>query len=290
VKLGLVFGSALFLIAGITLAGNSQEVTGLSDLEITNIAANATANATRTAMDKANAVVSTAANATTNATQAGIEQAKSVMANVINSMSNATSNATRTAMNEANKLISAVAPYTTENTTGKNSSTAQISDNFLNYTNNDMNFSIQYPSNMNFSESKGSKIGKFVTLPEVYFSRPVSPEIVDWLSFDVLVETPQPYLDTDTMTIKNTNTTLDERVQQELNTLQADKNIIRQNEVSVGGNNGTKIEYTSNYYYGFTILTVTNGTVYILSYHDDPLKVPQTLPLANKMVDSFQIK
>jgi hypothetical protein len=46
VKLGLVFGSVVFLIAGITIAGNSQEVTGLSDLELTNIGANATANAT----------------------------------------------------------------------------------------------------------------------------------------------------------------------------------------------------------------------------------------------------
>ena len=91
-KLGLVFGSVVFLIAGITLAGNSQEVKGLSDLELTNIAANATANATAAAMDKAKDVISTTANATAKATQTGIEQAKSDMKTL--TAANATANAT----------------------------------------------------------------------------------------------------------------------------------------------------------------------------------------------------
>lgn len=51
-ELGLVFGSVVFLIAGIALAGNSLEVKAQSDLEIPSIAANATANAVEQGLKK----------------------------------------------------------------------------------------------------------------------------------------------------------------------------------------------------------------------------------------------
>ena len=63
-KLGLIFGSVVFLIAGISLLGNSSEVNAQSDLErakdILSALTNATANAT------ANATVNATANATAN--------------------------------------------------------------------------------------------------------------------------------------------------------------------------------------------------------------------------------
>jgi hypothetical protein len=136
VKLGLLFGSVLFFVAGITVAGNSQEVTGLSELELTNIAANATANATGAAMEEANKLLEAAKNATANATQAGIEQAKSVMANVANNVSNGTSNTTGKALNEANKLISEAAPNTTGNATAKTQT----------YENRDIGIRFSYPT------------------------------------------------------------------------------------------------------------------------------------------------
>jgi len=43
-------------------------------------------------------------------------------------------------------------------------------------------------------------------------------------------------------------------------------------------------------FYLFEICTIANGEIYILTYQDYPLKVPETLPLANKMVESFQLK
>ena len=60
-KLGLVFGSVIFLIAGITLADSSLEVSGQSDMErqkILEAASNAAANATADAMIKAENVLS----------------------------------------------------------------------------------------------------------------------------------------------------------------------------------------------------------------------------------------
>jgi hypothetical protein len=43
-------------------------------------------------------------------------------------------------------------------------------------------------------------------------------------------------------------------------------------------------------FYLFEICTIAKGKIYILTYQDDPLKVPETLPLANKMVESFEFK
>jgi hypothetical protein len=39
----------------------------------------------------------------------------------------------------------------------------------------------------------------------------------------------------------------------------------------------------------FEIYTKANGKFYLLKYIEDPLKVPESLPLANKMVESFQV-
>ena len=65
--------------------------------------------------------------------------------------------------------------------------------------------------------------------------------------------------------------------------------VIRQSKVTVGGNDGLKLEY---YQIGYNsdIFTIANGKLYALKYMEVPLKVPETLPLANKMVQSFQIK
>jgi hypothetical protein len=54
----------------------------------------------------------------------------------------------------------------------------------------------------------------------------------------------ETYLDTDTMTLKNT--TLEQHFQQEVNAIQSDydKKLIRQNKVTVAGETGWKVEYT----------------------------------------------
>ena len=80
---------------------------------------------------------------------------------------------------------------------------------------------------------------------------------------------------------------------------------IRQNEFNFAGNSGWKIEYSLHITglgldlpksikaylgssYNFVVYTVANGKVYTLKYTEKPLSVPETLPLANKMVESFQ--
>jgi hypothetical protein len=160
-------------------------------------------------------------------------------------------------------------------------------DNFLSYSNNQMKFNIQYPSNW--------KVNDFdVFIGQVNF-RPDREDIEyrDDISrfeigFEISTVKIDTYLDTDTMTLKNTS--LEQHFQRELNSIQSDyeKKLIKQNKVTVGGNTGWKVEYTETYYYSFDIFTIANGNFYRLSYTDEQSKVPETLPSANKMVESFQ--
>lgn len=172
---------------------------------------------------------------------------------------------------------------------------------FKTYTNNDMKFSIQHPSNWKVEDDDDNATQVYFTIREnekedveinEYFSLPAS---VFNSFFRVSVEEPKSDLDTDTMTVQNTS--LKERVQQELDTISSNPSedtLIRQNEVTVGENTGWKIEYrhTDEHKdrYVFVIFTLADGNFYVLRYVEEPLKVPESLPLANKMVDSFQIK
>jgi len=163
-----------------------------------------------------------------------------------------------------------------------NSSHAQSLDNFLDYTNDVMNFTIQHPSNWQVKENTESS-------PErVWFelsgrSLPI---------FAVDTEKVEPHFDSDTTTLKNTS--LQQLAQQELDEMSSEFrnfDLIRQNKVTVGGNDGWKMEFAGeDSFYLFEICTIANGEIYILTYQDYPSKVPETLPLANKMVDSFKIK
>ena len=167
-----------------------------------------------------------------------------------------------------------------------NSSHAQSLDNFLNYTNNDMRFTIQHPSKWKVDDDvKGFP-------DEVWFQSPDS----QIRKFAISVEKFEPNLDTDTMTLKNTS--LQQRAQEQLDEYRSAAThfnlpftLIRQNEVTVGGNPGWKMEYIiSEKEYNMEIFTIANGKFYRLSYAENPLKVPETLPLANKMVESFQFQ
>jgi hypothetical protein len=178
-----------------------------------------------------------------------------------------------------------------------NSSHAQSLDNFKNYTNNELNFTIQHPSNWKPEESNDED------WDSVYFQIRKNPEDKTELSdifpsitssyFLVEVQKLKPHLDTDTLTLQNMS--IEEHAQRLIDFMpENSQTLIRQNHVTVGGyHEGIKVEYTdkssSLERYGFQIFTHANGNSYTLQYEDKPLKVPETLPLVNKMVDSFQL-
>jgi hypothetical protein len=158
---------------------------------------------------------------------------------------------------------------------------AQPTDNFSIYTNADMKFTIQHPIDWQVeegAESPQDSVG-FNT------DEPTGPRFV------VTLRNVEPYLDTDTMSLQNTS--LQQEVQQTINVLSSlpgtNFKLIRQNEVTVSGLSGLKIEYTAGVIYSLQISTIANGKLYTLTYSDRQLNVPESLPLVNKMVETFQI-
>ena len=172
-----------------------------------------------------------------------------------------------------------------------NSSYAQSLDNFKNYTNNDLNFTIQHPSKW---EADGTDDGVYFTIREnpedaIEFNGHKFPT---YSYFLVDVDKVESQLDYNTMKLQNKS--LEQYAQGRIEVMPLNsETLLRQNHVTVGGNNGIKIEYTSNEdnkdQYGFQIFTIANGKLYSLEYEDKPLKVPESLPLVNKMVESFHV-
>jgi hypothetical protein len=73
---------------------------------------------------------------------------------------------------------------------------------------------------------------------------------------------------------------------------------IREKAVTVAGYPGWRLEYTTTPDFlggsisNYQVVTdfVSNSRVYFIEFLSDPLKVPDALPLYDKMVDSFQLK
>lgn len=153
------------------------------------------------------------------------------------------------------------------------------SDNFLNYTNNDLKFSIQHPSNWLVVEDEKSSDER------VWFK--VSDRIMP--IFVVQIHKVAPHNDTDMMSLKNLLQQYVQQRQDLLSSLDIDYNPVRQNNVTVGGNFGLKVEFTVGNFFTSDIFTIANGKFFEISYHDDPQSLPHNVELADRMVDSFQV-
>lgn len=65
-----------------------------------------------------------------------------------------------------------------------------------------------------------------------------------------------------------------------------DYKILRQNPVKVGGNIGIKVEFILGPQYNYDVFFNGNEKTYRFGYADSPGNVPQTVQLANKVVES----
>ena len=181
-----------------------------------------------------------------------------------------------------------------------NSSYAQSSDKFLTYADDDQRFidddqkfTIQYPENWVLRDEGYPNNGGQPNTEVLFDISGTSKEdeifILGprWLM--VNVEQVGSYLDTDTMTSKNH--TLPGYCQALVYVINSDPSdtLIRQNQVTVGGNPGCRVEWKDGDFYNFEVYTILDGKLFKLIYTDYQLTVPETLPLANKMVESFQI-
>ena len=230
------------------------------------------------------------------------------------------SNATEFAMNEAMNLIDAASNASLAANLAANplsfdkceqqTSVTPISNtssgNNKIYSNNTYKFSIQYPSNWQVQDNKDclpflSSVVEFSPVnqfPSGEMSAEKMNDIFDAktsfrMDIDKLAD---PYLDTDTMTLKNY--TARDYAQSRLDSLSElplERNFkeIRQNELSVAAHPGWKIEYfvddfLNKYTYNFEVFTVIDGKLYTLHYSAKPTNVPNTFRLANMMVGSLQ--
>ncbi len=108
--------------------------------------------------------------------------------------------------------------------------------------------------------------------------------------FIISVDNVTQYLDTDTLTLKNT--TIQQSAQQMLDALSSIEiyyKLIRQNDIKIAGNEGLKTEYLIGNFYGYDVYTIINGKLYTFTYKDEPGNVPETVQLANKVVESFKV-
>lgn len=176
----------------------------------------------------------------------------------------------------------------------------QETDNFKTYTSKGLKFTIQHPSNwkvdgedndyVDFTIRENKKDSEKV---KERYNLDLPGSVLDSF-FEISIEQPKSHLNTDTMTLQNTS--LQEFVKKRLDQINyrpSENTIIRQNQTTVSGNTGWMIEYRSTGEdadrYIFEVYTVANGKVYGLKYVEDPLKVPETFPLAKKMLESFQV-
>ena len=177
-----------------------------------------------------------------------------------------------------------------------NSSYAQPSDIFKNYTNKDLNYTIKYPSDWKVNANRSSE-----GIIQFRIANGESPVLV------VAVENATRFLNTDTMTIDYS--TPQQYATEELDSLSIRPLLhfkpIRSNEFNIAGNSGWKMEYSidttglhnivpknlqkfTGPSYNIQLYTVNSGKIYELEYEEHPLKVGLTLPLVNRMVESFQ--
>jgi hypothetical protein len=147
---------------------------------------------------------------------------------------------------------------------------------FITYENPTLGFTLQHPSNWEPDESEDM----------IWFLiEDEKPPI-----FVVSIGNITQYLDTDTLTLKNKTLLQDIQEKEDAYRYVGDYKHLRQNDITVAGNTGIKLEYVWGSYYNFDIETIMNGKLYNLHYSDNPSDVPETVKLANKVVESFHFQ
>jgi len=179
---------------------------------------------------------------------------------------------------------------------------------FLTYENSTYGFRMQYPSGWELRSSSsvfsiGNKIVEFALVSNKqnpFGSTLLSPKLTD-ADLSVSVENVSKFLDTNTMKVKSH--TLQEYVNgkiNEINSLQYPQSstdislqYVRNGPTSVSGLPAGKVEYTSSMWgtpilYSTTTYVIKDNRLFTFNFNSDQLKVPETLPIAQRMINSFQ--
>ena len=159
---------------------------------------------------------------------------------------------------------------------------------------------IQIPSNWQIVSGQSDKIVEFKLPSMTKPSFGSGPALDAHLS--ISLQNIGSYLDTNTLQLKSA--TLEDYVtakKNEINSLSIPKGrldfrleYLKDYQTTIGGNPAWKIEYMSYIsgrqgLYNIETYVMKDNILYTLKFFGDPLKVPETLPTAQQIIDSFQI-
>lgn len=189
-------------------------------------------------------------------------------------------------------------PTTTTNTT-------------LTYTNTTAGFSIRYPSTWTIQPYEPTIIGPAKIVDFALQSNKSnnygfgSKPLLD-ADLSITIENVSKYLDTNTMTVKTHP--LQDYVNNQINIINSlsiptgnsglsglTETYLKSQPITISGSPATMVFYTSSYggipgLFHIDTYMIKNSKLYTFHFFSDQLKVPETFPVAQKMLASFKVK
>ena len=96
----------------------------------------------------------------------------------------------------------------------------------------------------------------------------------------------------DTLTLKNSNfeqLAVQEKTNFYSHLFGPSYKVLSEKPITIGNISGIKLEYTTPGKYSYDVFFTGNGKLYSVAYVDSPSNVPETVKVANKVLESFQI-
>ena len=145
----------------------------------------------------------------------------------------------------------------------------------LKYSNDQLGFTLQHPSNWKIDERTSSGIVNLAGEND----HPI-------MAVDVK-EVPR-----DTLTLKNSSfeqLAVQEKTNFYSHLFGPSYKVLSEKPITIGNISGIKLEYTTPGKYSYDVFFTGNGKLYSVAYVDSPSNVPETVKVANKVLESFQI-
>jgi hypothetical protein len=156
------------------------------------------------------------------------------------------------------------------------------------FTNTEYGFEFEFPSTWEVLAPFSSGINmEGIPIQVASIRSTIDDGIHDLLTISVLK--PSRYLDTDAMEVKTSNLSPQEHAKIVTDLLpEYGFKVVRENPVTVAGMPAYRLEYTTYQYHTEVFVVKPDGTLYKLEFGTPMLRAPESLPVFNKMVDSFK--
>jgi hypothetical protein len=159
---------------------------------------------------------------------------------------------------------------------------------FSKFTNTEYGFEFEFPSDWEVRDPISSGLSmEGIPVQVAMIRSPADGGIHDLMT--ISVQEPSRYLDTDAMEVKTSNLSSQEQARIVTDMLpEYGFKIVRENPVTVADLPAYRIEYTTYEYETEIFVVKPDGTLYKLEFGTPMLRAPESLPVFNKMIDSFK--